>query len=309
MSVFLSACGKDMTDMSTEEPFSNEAEESSESSHSVKGEEHTDLSDENEKPRLSFVDAHGQSYEVEINPEIPKHNYDLSCFKKQGNKMTYEGDPRYRARLGVDVSYHEGDLDWKAIKEEGFEFAILRIGARGYGKEGKVFLDKMFHQNIKEAKEAGLDVGVYFFSQAINEEEAKEEAEFVLANLSGYDLELPVVYDPESILDAEARTDGVSGEQFTKNTLVFCDLIEKAGFEPMIYSNMLWEAFKFDLTSLSQYPIWYADYEDLPQTPYYFSFWQYSEKGYLDALKGKEGKDYLDLDIQLIPVKDEVNQD
>lgn len=257
---------------------------------------------------LKFVDAHGNSYETSIRSDVPKHDYNLTAFKKEGYKMSYEGDPRYRYRLGVDVSYHEGELDWKAIKDEGFEFVILRIAARGYGKEGRVFLDKMFHHNIQAAQEAGLDVGVYFFSQAINEEEAKEEAEFVLENLEGYELELPVVYDPESILDDEARTDDVTGEQFTKNTLVFCNMVEAAGFQPMIYSNMLWEAYKFDLSQLTQYPIWYADYEDVPQTPYYFSMWQYSEKGYIDAVKDNEGKNYVDLDIQLIPVDTEESE-
>lgn len=143
-----------------------------------------------------------------------------------------------------------------------------------------------------------MDVGVYFFSQAVNEKEASQEAEFVLENLQGYELQLPVVYDPESILDDEARTDDVTGAQFTKNTIVFCEKIKEAGYQPMIYSNMLWEAFQFDLEQLAAYPIWYADYEPLPQTPYAFDIWQYSNEGIVDGIDSA-----VDLDIQLFQGK------
>lgn len=251
---------------------------------------------------LSFVDAHGNSYETTINPDVRKHDYDLSCFSHNGNRLSYEGDSRYAYRLGIDVSYHEGKIDWEKVAADGFEFAIIRLGARGYGKEGKIFLDEKFHTNMEQAKNAGLDVGVYFFSQAVNEAEAKEEAEFVLQNLEGYELDLPVVYDPESILDDTARTDHVSGEQFTKNTVLFCEMIKAAGYEAMVYSNMLWEAEKFDLTQLADYPIWYADYEALPQTPYRFSFWQYTDTALIDAVTEGLDNNYVDLDIQLYEI-------
>ena len=101
------------------------------------------------------------------------------------------------------------------------------------------------------------------------------------------------MYDPESILDDEARTDNVSGEQFTENTLLFCSLISEAGYKPMIYSNMLWEAFQFDMSKLVDYPFWYADYELKPQTPY--KYWQYTNEGYVDGISGR-----TDLDIEII---------
>ena len=115
-------------------------------------------------------------------------------------------------------------------------------------------------------------------------------------------LDLPVVYDPESILDAEARTDDVSGEQFTKNTVAFTKAIKDAGYEPMVYSNMLWEAFELDLKELPDIPIWYADYEPLPQTPYDFTMWQYSNEGNVKGISG-----VVDLDIQLF-AKDNFNE-
>ena len=246
---------------------------------------------------LHFVDVYGQKYKVDIDPKVKKHDYKLDAFLRDGQRMSYIGDERYTYRLGIDVSYHQGYIDWQKVKADGYDFAILRIGYRGYGQEGRLCRDTRFKEYIQNAQNAGLDVGVYFFSQAVNEAEAEEEARLVLDSLQGCRLQLPVVYDPESILDDAARTDNVTGEQFTKNTKVFCQMVEDAGYQPMIYSNMLWEAFQFDLKKLAEYPIWYADYEPLPQTPYHFSFWQYDNEGVVDGIEGN-----VDLDIQLIQV-------
>lgn len=245
---------------------------------------------------LHFVDVYQNPYQVEIDPSIPKHNYKSECFFHDGHYLSYTGDENYTYRLGVDVSEHQGYVDWIQLKENGFSFAFIRLGYRGYGQEGRICLDQEFHRNIQNAQAAGFDVGIYFFAQAVNEEEAQEEADFVLQNLEGYTLQLPVVYDPESILDDEARTDNVTGEQFTANTEVFCSAIENAGHAPMIYANMLWEAFELDLAQLSEYPIWYADYEPAPQTPYQFEFWQYTNQGQVPGITGN-----ADLNIQMIP--------
>lgn len=247
---------------------------------------------------LHFVDVYQNPYQVEINPEVKKHDYKDDFFVHNGHLLTYKGDDNYTSRLGVDVSEHQGYVDWQTLKDNGFSFAFIRLGYRGYGQEGRICLDKEFHRNIQNAQAAGFDVGVYFFAQAVNEEEAREEADFVLQNLQGYTLQLPVVYDPESILDDEARTDNVSGEQFTKNTEVFCSAVAEAGYDPMIYANMLWEAFELDLEKLSEYPLWYADYEPAPQTPYHFRFWQYTNVGQVPGITGN-----ADLNIEMIPVE------
>ncbi len=246
-----------------------------------------------EPQTLLFRDVFGEEYTTVINPDIPKNPYSPDLFKHDGDKLTYEDDA-YDCMLGVDVSHHQGNIDWQAVKEQGYEFVIIRIGYRGYGTEGSLNIDRMFDENYKQAKEAGLLIGVYFFAQAINEEEAEAEAAHVLQILNGRELDLPVVYDPESILDHEARTDNVTAEQFTKNTDRFCAKIKEAGYNPMIYSNMLWEAFQLDLSKLSGIPIWYADYEAIPQTPYDFTFWQYSNEGKVNGISGS-----TDLDIWL----------
>lgn len=243
---------------------------------------------------LDFVDVFGKSYEVAVDQGIEKHTYDMSGFSREGQMLSYS-DEIYSSRPGIDVSYHQGKIDWEKVAAQGFKFVILRIGYRGYGEEGRIRADTKFKEYYDGAKDAGLDVGAYFFAQAVNVGEAEEEADFVIKELGGAELDLPVVYDPESILDHEARTDNVSGEQFTKNTAAFCRKITDAGYEPMVYSNMLWEAYELDLKAFPDVPVWYADYEKLPQTPYRFSYWQYSNKGEVDGISGR-----CDLDIQFL---------
>lgn len=236
---------------------------------------------------LRFVDAWGEWFETTIDPELKMHNYDWNCLKNEEDNIRYEGDPSYTIRKGIDVSHHQNTIHWEKVKAAGYEFAFIRMVYRGYGEEGSLNLDRNYYDNILKAKDAGVKIGVYVFSQAVNESEAVQEAEMVIEHLNGISLDLPVVYDPELIRDDEARTDEVTGEQFTKNTIAFCEKIKDAGYEPMIYSNMYWEAFLFDLKQLQDYPVWYADYEKIPQTPYDFTFWQYSESGHVDGIEGE----------------------
>lgn len=282
------------SETSKEEPVEVETESQLEEETEDQSEAETEEAMKKDPEILHFVDVFGEEYEVEINENVAKTPYDNQCFKRDGDHLNYDDD-KYSSRMGVDVSRHQGAIDWASVKNAGIDFAFIRIGYRGYGKEGTINLDQQFKKNIENAQKEGIDVGVYFFAQAINEEEAKEEAQFVISNLAGYELQLPVVYDPESILDAVARTDNVTAEQFTKNTEVFCSMIKEAGFDPMIYSNMLWEAYELDLEKLAEFPIWYADYEEFPQTPYMYEFWQYSNEGYISGISGR-----VDLNIQLI---------
>lgn len=255
------------------------------------------VDDERKEPyELNYVDAYGEHFTATINPDLKMHAYDWSKLVREGESgVSYEGDPRFTIRKGVDISKNQGDVDWAALKEAGFEFVFIKIAARAYGEKGQLLPDEAFQKNIEGAQAAGLDAGVYFFSQAINEEEAIEEADLTIRMLKGYTLQLPVVFDPETIRDDTARTDNVSGEQFTKNAIAFCEHIRAAGYEPMIYSNMVWEDQFFEMERLQDYPIWYADYEKTPQTPYDFTFWQYSEKGEAPGVSG-----IVDLNIQFL---------
>jgi len=204
-------------------------------------------------------------------------------------------DEKYTSRFGIDVSKFQGDVDWQKVANSGVDFAFVRIGYRGYGASGSLQSDKYYKKNIEGAQNAGLDVGVYLYSQAVNEEEAIEEADFVLSLLDGYTLTLPVVYDPEHVLNDTARTDNVSGEQFTRNAVAFCETITNAGLKPMVYANMLWEAYELDMSELSGIPMWYADYELLPQSPYDFDVWQYSQSGHIPGINGA-----VDLNVMFV---------
>ena len=191
------------------------------------------------------------------------------------------------SRLGVDVSSHQGDIDWNAVAAAGVEFAMVRIGFRGYA-EGEINEDTKARVNIEGAKAAGLDVGVYFFSQAIDAEEAAQEAQWAVEFLEGYALELPLVYDWEHVWSEEARTaDLVDPEVLTACAQSFCDVVAAAGFEPMVYFNGYQARDLYDLTALKKYGFWLAQYADAMDFPYAVDCWQYSETGAVDGIGGK----------------------
>lgn len=252
---------------------------------------------EDTEEKFVYKNTRDEIIDYELKPGVARCQYDKSLFTIENMKAAYTGDPNYTYRWGIDVSRHEKRINWKKVKKAGVEFAFLRIGWRGY-QSGILHVDERFHRNIKNARKQGIDIGVYVFSQALNEEEAIEEADLVINELQGYEIQLPVVYDPESIPWEEARTDQITGEQVTKNTIAFCNRIKEAGYEPMIYSNLRWETSFFDLTQLKEYKIWFAYYNTPPLTPYHFEFWQYSGEGV--KVPGIRRK--CDGDIQLIPV-------
>lgn len=240
---------------------------------------------------FSYYDVFGQKHVMNINPNVEKQNYEwdfetgvLSKVAPKGYKMTY----------GVDISKHNGDIDFEKIKNAGFEFVFIRSVYRRYGRTGKVAADERAAENIKKAKEAGLKVGAYVFSQAINEQEAIEEADFTINFLKDFEIDLPVVFDAETIKYDIARTDNVTGEQFTKNAIAFLEKIKAAGYIGAVYANMVWEDYYYDMSKLKDYEIWYADYNEIPQTPYDFKYWQFSETGMIEGINGT-----IDLNVML----------
>ena len=236
----------------------------------------------------TFQDVEGNSYEAPLLADVPQCTYDfdnLETDETTGYKKFDDEENGVTARLGIDVSEFQGEaIDWKQVKASGIKFVIIRLGYRAYGENGELVLDAMYEQNIEGALDAGLEVGVYFFSQAVNAAEAVEEAEFVLDNLASYKITGPVVYDTEEIKWDTARTDDNTKQEFTNYCKVFCDTVEQAGYAPMIYSNMKWMAFTLDMSELSEYDFWYADYHEKPQCPYDYKIWQYSEDGVVPGI-------------------------
>ena len=227
-------------------------------------------------------------YRIPIIPSVPKHNYNWENVKSSQNGLKYYTENGKKVSYeGIDVSSHQKDIDWAKVKAAGIDFAIIRVGFRGYGT-GAILIDEYFTKNIEGALAAGIKVGVYFFSQALNEAEAIEEAELVIEQLKNYKdkITYPVVYDAEDISNDTARTDGLLGAQITSNCIAFCEKIKDAGYTPMIYANKRWFLTRLDLTRLTDYDLWHAAYVDAPDTPYLFTMWQYSASGKVDGING-----------------------
>lgn len=229
-------------------------------------------------------------------PGLAVNSYDAAKFYQQDGFIRYSGDmPAY---VGIDVSSHQQDIDWQAVKAGGVDFAMIRVGYRGY-TEGEIQPDPYFEQNMLGAQEAGLDVGVYFFSQAISAAEALDEARFVLDAIDGYQLQYPVIFDWEDI-EAEARTDGMDSIILSGCAYTFCNAIEQAGYRAGIYFNQRQGYQEFDLLKLQDYVFWLAEYNPTPTFSYDFQIWQYANDGRVDGIS-------TDVDLNLgffEPLKD-----
>lgn len=203
------------------------------------------------------------------------------------------------SRLGVDVSSHQGVIDWQAVADSGVEFAMIRIGFRGY-QEGEINADTRARENIEGAKAAGLDVGVYFFSQAVTRQEAAREAAWCVTFLEDMELDMPLVYDWEHVASDEARTaDLEDRDLLTACARSFCDVVKAAGYEPMVYFNVYQAKDLYDLTALQDYGFWLAQYLDGLDFPHAVDLWQYTESGEVDGIQGK-----VDLDLWLERVEE-----
>ena len=198
--------------------------------------------------------------------------------------VTYPG-----AVMGVDVSAFQGEIDWEAAKEAGVRFAILRIGFRGYSA-GSLNEDERFEQNYQGARDAGLDVGVYFYSQATSNTEAVEEAEYVLQLLSGRALQLPVFFDWEEVSDG--RTGGKATTAVTGFAQNFCSRVSAGGYRPGVYFNQTYGYSIMQLGRMKQYEFWLAEYQNTQSFGYEVQFWQYTGNGHVDGIETR-----VDLDL------------
>ncbi len=220
-----------------------------------------------------------------INYELNLNEYDFDSIETIEDRKYYQ-DENTTAYLGIDVSKYQGDIDWEKVANTDIEFAIIRVGFRGYGEEGKLVVDEYFHENIQGAIAAEMPVGVYFFSQAITTEEAVEEAEFLLNEIEGYNIDLPIIIDIEAGGSPDARTNDITKEQYTDFAIAFCDRIEQEGLEPMIYTSGNWFFNKLDMERLQGYYIWLAQYYKEPFFPYDVDIWQYTYEGIVDGIDG-----------------------
>ena len=246
---------------------------------------------------LCLLSGCGSGEAVRTDP-VPPNEYDSQAFGVTDGFLTYGAGV---SQVGVDVSSHQGEIDWQQVAAAGVDFAMIRAGYRGY-TEGGLFEDERYRANMEGALNAGLDVGVYFFSQAVSEEEAEEEAEFLLTLLEGYDVVYPVVFDWERQEKENSRTRETDGDTMTACTIAFCRAIEEAGYLPMVYFSPSKGYGELDLEQLMEWPFWLAHYTaDWQPTSfrYHFHIWQYSNEGRVPGISGK-----VDLNLCLTDFSD-----
>lgn len=203
----------------------------------------------------------------------------------------------YAVRMGVDVSEHQGEIDWAAAARDGVEFAILRAGYRGYGARGTLVEDATFQKNAADARDAGVALGVYFFSQAVTPAEAEEEAEFLLdvlarAGCTPGNVALPVFYDWEDIAHDEARTDGLDGETVTQCAAAFCETMRTAGYATGIYAYRYLAYFSYDLVALRDETLWIGALGASSDFYYAHAFWQNAVAEGIDGISGAVDRDF-----------------
>ena len=202
-----------------------------------------------------------------------------------------------KVTFGIDVSKYQSGLDWNKIKKSGVSFVIIRIGYRGYGAEGKLVKDPMFEEHFTNARNAGLKVGVYFFTQAMNEAEAQEEAEACSLALNGRMLDYPIFYDTEASTapGGTGRADGLGVEDRTKCAIAFCERVKALGYKPGVYASTTWYRKRVDYNTLrSRYTIWNAHY-GVSSSPIGCDLWQGTEKARINGYSGE-----LDANISYI---------
>ena len=218
------------------------------------------------------------------------YNGESYTSNQEGIVNELNGPPGSRV-LGIDVSYAQGAIDWNRVMKAGIKFAIIRAAFRGYGT-GRIVEDEWFERNIKGATAAGIKVGVYFFSQAVNEKEGAEEADYIVNQIRNYKVTLPVVIDTEYVSDSRARGNLISKEIRTAAVKAFCERSLQRGYTPMIYASTSWLNNQLDMRKLSANKVWVAQYYSRVTYNGKYQCWQYSNSGSVDGISNRVDMNY-----------------
>ncbi len=232
--------------------------------------------------QLGWVTIDGNTYYIENNGNFAKGYKDIDGFKYYFNSAGI-----LSSKVGIDVSKYQTNINWNQVKAAGVEFVIIRVGNTGWGN-GSINLDPYFNSHIKGALNAGLDIGIYYYSQAITVAEAKNEANFVINQINKYknSINMPVVFDTESTGQG-GRGDKLTTVQRTQIADAFCKQIKSAGYTPMIYSNLNWLNNNLDMNALAEYLVWVAHYNDILGYTKPFKCWQYTSSGKVSGIPGR----------------------
>lgn len=257
-----------------------------------------DLSENGTKTEVILPD--GTSQWVMINAFIQKNNYDYVGLVYEDPYMRYYADGKKVSKQGIKIDDSYGPIDFQQVEEDGIDYCIVRLGKRGYAT-GAISMDENYLNYITGAKEAGLGVGVSFYSQAVNEAEAVEEAMLVLQTLQASEIrpDYPIVFDMELVSNDSSRTEGLTKNQLTAITKAFCNTIKQGGYTPAIYGNKYWLLRKLDLTQLSEYNIWLSQEKDAPDYPYEFAMWEYKQDAQIDGITGNVSMSISFIDYEM----------
>ena len=246
--------------------------------HGIRLEEESQLK---ENPIVAEEETEA-TQETTIPPEAnPFNQYDF-----QYNKQNYLYCLKQESYVGVDVSAFQHDIDWNQVKASGVDFAMLRLGYRGWGAKGTLVEDEYIQQNLAGTAAAGIPIGAYFFSQATTLDEVHEEIEFMLEILGDYQLDYPIVLDWEVANPTEGRVRNVTRRELTDMLRYFCDEMSARGFDPMVYFNWTQASRMIYLSELEDYPFWLALYQDRMTFPFRVEMWQYTSEGKVPGIEG-----------------------
>lgn len=244
-----------------------------------------DEDEDEEITRIQVKHADGTKEWVDINDDIPGNKYDFSKLTYQKPIMNYHEDGKLVSKCGVDISANQGDVDFSKLKSAGCDFVMIKIGARGYSS-GRIVMDANYEENLRAAKKAGLDIGVYFCSQAVSRAEAREEADELLDAIADYKVKYPIAFVMETVEDDMARIEALDMTDRTQVAKAFMNRVEDAGYTPMLYGDKEWLLTMVDMEALQDYDVWYAQDSDKPDYPYEFGMWQYDSDAGIKGITG-----------------------
>lgn len=249
--------------------------------------------------RDKLVVVSGGTYHfIPIRDDLKKNDYVMGNLVTLPNgELQYVKDGAISSYKGIDVSKFQGKIDWQKVAEDGVTFAFIRVGYRGYGDKGVLVEDPNARENLQGANAAGIKTGVYFYTQAISEAEAREEVDMVLDIVRPYQIDCPIVIDVERVSSNDARMNQLDAQTRTRIVKVFCDAVAAAGYRPMIYHNLEMAAVMLDVSQLEEYDKWFAYYNPDLYYPYAYQVWQYSDKGKVQGISGN-----VDLNVAFEPL-------
>ncbi len=289
----------DFWDMYPEEKEGDEETEGGNTAVSDEG--NTEEGGEDDQPteatdgRHTFVvNRDGKEEWLLISPYLPKNDYDYSNLVSQSGRMAYYADGKEVSYLGLCVDKYDDYIDFNKIKNAGIDFVMLRVGVRGYGT-GTISLDEYYADNLSRAAQAGLDIGLYFTSQAITVEEATEEALTLVNAISDVKVTYPLAIDIGFIANDTSRIEDLTKTQKTEIIRTFADVIKDAGYTCAIHADKEFLLKEIDLSKFTDVDIWIENRADLPDYPYAFTMWDYTSNATIDGVSG-----YTDLTISFI---------